>query len=192
MKKKFLLGAIGLIAISLLFMTWLYPYSLFSINKSYIFTSDPVVADEYNKYLNKFKKSYESDLKALIEDTDGEFNLTVNYTEYILPIFEQEWLVNKEPTKMNIEDLDLMLFELKSIRETVLQLVMNEHNTVEQSQYLVNSINGLLLLEDEIIEIQTGRGQTRAKLNNQFYNLQIGYIDNLQTFKIYYDLSVAK
>ena len=71
-------GFIVLIVIFMSVMTYLFPYSSFSVNKSYAYQPEKVLfnGEKYEEILNEFKDSYEKDLKA---DSDSKnsnvFNL---------------------------------------------------------------------------------------------------------------------
>lgn len=185
--KRIIISVIGLLVFSVLIMTWFYPYSFISVYKSYSFTSDPVVVDEYMMDLNKFKSSYERDLD---EQTPGNiYDLTIDSTQYLISLFEQDWLVSKKPVKMSIKDLDNILFAVKNARKALLRLIAKENYTQVQRQYLVDSIESLLSLEEEIINIKTGRAESRKTLKIQFSNLHVSFINNFMMYEIFYKVS---
>lgn len=173
--------------LSVLIVTWYYPYSFISIHKSYSFTPDPVVVDEYRKDVNEFKHSYEKDFDQLT--TGSKYDLTIDFTQYLLPLFEQDWLVSKGPVKMSRKDLDNILFEVKNARKTLLGLITKEDYTQEQRQYLVHSIESLLSLEEEIDTIKTGSAESRKTLKIQFSNLHGSFQSSFMTYEIFYERS---
>lgn len=183
--KKILISFIGLFVIFILAMTWFYPFSMFSIYKKYSHTPDPVVIDEYVSDLNEFKISYEKDLE---ESTSEKYiDLTVNQAQYLLPVFEQDWLVNKDSVKLDMEDLSSILLEAKNIRNSLLGLLVKEDYPEEQRWYLVNSIGNILQLEEDILHIQTGKAESRKTLKIQFSNLHTSLINNFRIFETFYD-----
>lgn len=183
--KKMMISFIGLFAIFILAITWFYPFSMFSIYKNYSFTPDPVVVDEYVRDLSEFKISYEKDLE---ESTTEEYiDFTTDRTQYILPLFEQDWLVSKEPIKMSMKDLSNILFEVKNIRNSLLGFLAKEDYPEEQRQYLINSIKSILSLEEDIVSIKTGKAESRKTLKIQVGNLHTSFIDNFMMFEIFYD-----
>lgn len=184
-KKKMIISFIGLFVIFILTMTWFYPFSMFSIYKNYSFTPDPVVVDEYVRDLNEFKISYEKDLE---ESTSEKYiDLTVNQAQYLLPLFEQDGLVSKEPVKLDMDDLSSILFEVKNIRNSLLGLLVKEDYLEEQRWYLVSSIGSVLQLEEDIVNIQTGKAESRKTLKIQVGNLHTSLINNFRTFEIFYE-----
>ncbi|MRH42589.1 hypothetical protein GH741_07815 [Aquibacillus halophilus] len=183
--KKIVIGLVGLFVIVILIMTWFYPYSIFSISKSYSFTPDSVVADEYLKDLNEFKNTYEKDLEELT--TDRNIDLTTDRTQYLLPLYEQDWLVSTEPLKMSMEDLDEILFEVKNNRKILLELLGREDYTKEHRQYLINNLESLLSLEEEIIDIKTEKAESLKTLKIQFGNLHGSFVNNFMMFEIFYE-----
>jgi hypothetical protein len=90
MNRIFLI-LVGFFVIFFIVMTWFYPFSFFSIHKSYTYSADPVVVKEYVQDLKKFKKS--NDL--FVKD-----NLTTNRVQYILHMYEQNWLLSKKSTNI--------------------------------------------------------------------------------------------
>ncbi|WP_017382051.1 hypothetical protein [Paenisporosarcina sp. TG-14] len=185
--KKIIISLVGLFVFFILIMTWFYPYSVFSIHKSYSFTPDPVVVDGYVKDLNEFKSSYEKDLEEL--RTDSTIDLTTDRTQYLLPLFEQDWLLSKEPVKLSMDDLDNILLQVKNARKTLLKLLANEDYKKEQRRYLVDSIRNILSLEEEIVDIKTGKAESRKTLKIQFSNLHGSFLNNFLMFEIFYERS---
>ena len=92
--KRMIVGLgifIVLIMLFIAIMTWFYPFSPFSIHQSYIYKPGEVLYGHdktYKDILNEFKKSYEKDLNDDLKSNDTNF--TVDRTQYILPIFEQD------------------------------------------------------------------------------------------------------
>ncbi len=185
--KRIIIGVVGLFIISFVIMTWFYPYSFVSVYKSYAFKPDPIVVDQYVNDLEEFKSSYQEDLDELT--TESNYDLTIDRTQYLLPLFEQDWLVSKVPVKMSIDDLGEILFEVKNARKILLELIANEDYTQEQRHYLVNSIESLLSLEEEIVDIKTGIAESRKTLRIQFNNLHGSFLGNFMMFEIFYERS---
>ncbi|MGP4108489.1 hypothetical protein [Virgibacillus sp. L01] len=185
--KKIIISLVGLFVFFILIMTWFYPYSIFSIHKSYSFTPDPVVVEGYVKDLNEFKSSYEKDLEEL--RTNSTIDLTTDQTQHLLPLFEQDWLLSKEPVKLSMGDLGNILFQVKNARKTLLELVAKEDYKKEQRRYLVDSIESLLSLEGKIVDIKTGKAESRKTLKIQFGNLHVSFLNNFMMFEIFYERS---
>lgn len=184
-KQKMITRAAGLFVAFILIMTWFYPFSFFSMYKSYAFTPDPVVVDGYVNDLKAFKKSYQNDLNELT--TDRNIDLTTDQTQHLLPLFEQDWLVSKERVNMSELDLGNNLFKVKTTRNTLLRLLAKEEYTQVQRQYLADCIESLLLLEEDIMDIKTGKAESRNTLRVQFSNLHGSYLNNFMLFNIFYE-----
>ncbi|GIN84444.1 hypothetical protein J6TS2_08300 [Heyndrickxia sporothermodurans] len=56
--KGIVLGLVSLIVIFILLMTWLYPYSFFSVYKTVSYKSDPLVIKQYVKDLKDFQNTF--------------------------------------------------------------------------------------------------------------------------------------
>lgn len=112
-----LLGLMSIIGIFIFIMTWFYPYSFFSVQKSYDYEPYYISSNgaEYSELINEFKNSYENDLEA--DSINKDTNLTVDRTQYVLPLFEQEWLVSKEPLPFDELKLDTILLKVKQSKE---------------------------------------------------------------------------
>ena len=168
-------------------MTWFYPYSPFSVKKSYVYHPDKVLysSKSYEAILSEFRESYQKDLNA---DIDNEYpNLTINRTQYVLPIFEQDWLMSKDSIPFDAMKLDKMFLDVKQVREVLLELVVQVDYTSEERDYLVNNIKTLLSLEDSITQLKNENYMSRQELKNQFHNLYVQYIHNFDIFVTFYE-----
>lgn len=183
--KRFVVFIVIFISI----MTWLYPYSTFSVYKSYSFKPYKILFNDksYKEIVNEFKASYEKDLK---DNSDNKnINLTINRTQYILPIFEQDWLINKDSVSFNSMKLDSMIFEVQEVREILLKLIVQVEYTSEQRGYLVDIIRNLLSLEENIAELKNNKYITRSGLKRQFSNIYVEYTNNFRYFVTFYERS---
>ncbi|WP_026569232.1 hypothetical protein [Sediminibacillus sp. JSM 1682029] len=185
--KRIIAGAIGLIILYILTMTWFYPYSIFSLHKSYAYKPDPVMVDGYLEDVEEFNDVFGKDLEELESETP--IDMTVERTQYILPLFEEEWLVSKNTHKMKEEDLETMLFEVRNARETLLSLVEQGDYSKEQRGYLVLSIESLLSLEESIVDFQNSSFTSRKTLKMQFHNLHVGFMNNFMMYRTFYEVS---
>jgi len=170
-------------------MTWFYPYSPFSVKKSYAYHPDRVLysGKSYEAILSEFKESYQKDLNA---DIDNEYpNLTINRTQYVLPIFEQDWLMSKDSIPFDALKLDKMLLDVKQVREVLLELVVQVDYTSEEKGYLVNNIKTLLSLEDRITQLKNENYLSRWELKIQFHNLYEEFMRNFDLFVTFYERS---
>ncbi len=183
--KKVIISIAGVCVVFILIMTWFYSYSNFSMYKSYTYKPDPVMVDGYVQDLEKFKQLFEKDLKN--SAADKYMDPVLNITRYILPLFEQEWLTSKEPAKMKKNDLDDFLFKVKRVRESLLNLMAREAYSKEQKQYLVDSIESLLYLEETIFNMKMATGNARKTLQRQFHNLHVDFMDGFTMYKVFFD-----
>ncbi|MFD1019575.1 hypothetical protein [Thalassobacillus hwangdonensis] len=183
-KKAILISSLALVVL-LGGWTWLYPYSPFSLHKSYSFTPDPVVVDGYAADLGEFKRTYEKDLDAL--HADEGYDYITGQTQYILPLFEQEWLLTKEPVSMSMVDLGNLLFEVKTVRKTLLDLLGREDFPQEKRMDLVTTLEGVLALEEAIVDMKTGKAESRKTLNIQYRNLHGSFLNNYMRYEIFYE-----
>ncbi|MFG6114885.1 hypothetical protein ACGTN9_06825 [Halobacillus sp. MO56] len=179
-QKRFIWSFLGLIVSLILIITWFYPYSFFSINKSYTHKPDPVIVDQYVEDLNDFKESYELNINK------ESATLTANYTQYILPMFEQDWLIYKDSVNMGKRELDNMLFEVKENKRTLMHLLVEEDYTKDQRRDVASSLENLQFLEELIIDIKTEKTSSRSTLNTQFHNLHVHYISTFRMYVSFY------
>lgn len=178
-----------LIVIFISVMTYQFPYSTFSVKNSYAYQPEKVLfnGEKYEEILNEFKDTYEIDLKA---DLDSEYsNLTIDRTRYILPIFEQDWLISNNSVSFDKVKFDKIHYEVQKIREVLLNLVIQEDYTSEQRKYLVDIIRDLLSLEDTISELKNENYVSRSELNNRLDNLYSEFMNNFRSFVTFYDRS---
>lgn len=181
----------GFIACSVSFIsitTWLYPYSPFSVNKSYIYQRDKVLFNDksYKEILYDFKNAYEKDLN------NEYLNLTVNRTQYVLPIFEQDWLISEDSVSIDAKQLDMMLWEVKQVREVLLNLVVEEDYASEQRDYLMNIIKKLLSLEESIIDLKNENYVSRSELNRRLNTLCRDFTSVFRLYIAFYDRATNK
>ncbi|NYV64041.1 hypothetical protein HYI36_02125 [Bacillus sp. Gen3] len=193
LKGKRIIGGIGglsvLILLFIFIMTLCYPYSPFSVKKNYVYQPNKVLHNGkiFEEIFNDFKGSYENDLKADLNNKVP--NLTIDRTQYVLPIFEQDWLVSKDSIPIDKMKLDTMLFEVKQVREIFLSLLVQVDYTSEQRGYLVNNIKDLLLLEENIIQLKNGSYLSRGELKRGFRNLSTEFTKNFDSFVTFYERS---
>ncbi|RYG72225.1 hypothetical protein EU245_11070 [Lentibacillus lipolyticus] len=183
-------GFVILIIIFISIMTWFYPFSPFSVNKSYSFTPKEVLHNgkTYEEELSEFKAAYEEDLK---KDLEGDnYNPTVDRTQYVLPIFEQEWIIGTDSKSLDKDELDRMLFDVEQARETLLDLVSEGNYNKEEKGYLVDNIKSFLSLEESIRYIRDGKYFSRSELQTLFGNLRGDFRTGFEFYTtIFYDRS---
>jgi hypothetical protein len=178
--KSIILISIGIVAIFFLGMTWFFPYSFFSIYKSYSYKPDSIVVKEYVKDLNNFKSTFEENSRN---------DLTDNRLHHSLQIFEQDWLINGNATKMGEQEIDSMLFEVKEVRQSLLSLVAQEEYSKEERNYLILSLENLLFLKESIRDFKYSKSASRRELHRQFSNINMRFISNFDAPTTFYEIS---
>lgn len=181
-RKVWGIGSGVFIVLVIAFIAWYYPLSPFSIHQS--FTYHPSLETHNDKTfeeeIDQFKTAYEKDLDKELESDNH--NPTVNRTRFILPIFEQEWLIGTDSKKIDKDKLDRMLFDVQQARNTLLDLVAEGDYSREERVYLVDSLNNFLNLEESIRFIINGKYFSRNDLQRLLGNLH----GNFQTGFHYY------
>ena len=122
------------------------------------------------------------EFKNTSNTSHNSVNLTIDRTQYILPIFDQDWLVSTEPVPMDKNKLDQMLHDVTQSRNTLLMLVAQGDYTGEERGYLVDIINSIIGLEDEIRYVKDRRVFSRLELNTLFDNLRDSFRFNFDIF----------
>lgn len=161
-------------------MTWFYPYSVFSVYKNYSYTSDPVVTEDYVQDLNDFKSSYQ---------TDSKEDITSNRTQYIVPAFEQDWLVNSDSVDMNADRLDTILFEIEQVKDDLFDLITQEDYSREEREFLMLSIKNILITEEQLIDLKYEKNDNRNAINRKVRNMHMSYVNSFKSFVSFYEVS---
>ncbi|GGA67805.1 hypothetical protein [Ornithinibacillus halotolerans] len=178
---------ISLVVIFILIMTWFYPFSIFSVYKTYSYSPDPVMVGEYVRDINDFEEKLENDLKDLYSNQD--FDLTLDRSQYIFPFFKQDWLLSKDPLKMKKSDLDNLLFDVENTRDNLLDLVEKVDYSIESKNYLMQSIRDILALEKDLLNLKNNSFASKKDLRIQFHNLHVSYMNSFMMFSSFYDAS---
>ena len=189
-RKVWGIGSGVCIVLVIAFISWYYPFSLFSIHQSFSYHpgSETHNGKTYEEEIAKFKVAYEMDLK---KDVGSEnYNPTVNRTQFILPVFEQEWLIGTNSKKIDKDKLDRMLFDVQQARNNLLNLVSEGDYSREERVYLVDSINNFLGLEDSIRFIRNGKYFSKNDLQRLLGNLQGDFRAGFDYYTtVFYDVS---
>lgn len=189
-RKVWGIGSGVFIVLVIAFISWYYPLSLFSIHPSFTYHpgSGTHNGKTYEEEIGEFKAAYEKDLKKYLES--DSYNPTVNRTQFILPIFEQEWLIGTDSKTIDKDKLDRMLFDLQQARNTLLNLVSEGDYSREERVYLVDSINNFLNLEETIRFIKNGKYFSRSDLQRMLGNLQGNFWASFDYYTtVFYDVS---
>lgn len=189
-RKTWGIGSGVIIVLVIAFISWYYPLSLFSIHQSFTYHpgSETHNGKTYEEEIGEFKAAYEKDLKKYLESDN--YNPTVNRTQFILPIFEQEWLIGTDSKTIDKEELDRMLFDVQQARNTLLDLVSEGDYSKEERVYLVDSIKNFLNLEESIRLIRNGKYFSRSDLQRMIGNLHGDFWASFDYYTtVFYDVS---
>lgn len=165
-------------ALILLGINYSYPFSILSIKKSITYNPDDIVVEEFLHNLNDFKGDYSREQQG---------DLTANRTQYILTMYEQKWISSKEPVKINVTDLDSMLLEVKSTRQTLMELAFQENYSTDTRILLKYTIESCLAIEDSILDLKNSQSHSRKTLVLQYQNLHVSFINNFNFFVSFYE-----
>jgi hypothetical protein len=179
--KKFIITILACLII-FIFLSWRYPYAPISIKNSVGYNADNIVVDQYQKKLERFKEVYDLTLPSAENDP------TINRIQFILPMFEQPWLLKKGDTDISKDELDRMLFEVKEARKVILLLPFEENYSMSTKSYLKMLVDQTLSLEEEIHELQHSTNHSRKTLDRQLRNLHVSFISNFQLLVTFYEV----
>ncbi|NME07244.1 MULTISPECIES: hypothetical protein [unclassified Psychrobacillus] len=189
-RKRKVIGSGVFIVLVIAFISWYYPLSLFSVHQSFTYHpgSNTHNGKTYEEEIGEFKATYEEDLKKDLKSDN--YNPTVNRTQFILPIFEQEWLIGTDSKTIDKDKLDRMLFDVQQARNTLLDLVSEGDYSREERGYLVDSINNFLHLEERIRFIRNGKYFSRSDLQRMLGNLHGDFWTGFNYYTtVFYDVS---
>ncbi|GEL76994.1 hypothetical protein [Tenuibacillus multivorans] len=145
-------GLTGLLVIIILLLFPFYPYSIFDDQKSYSTNPDHISLDQYYNDLKEYMSSYEQVLDE--PTTDETMESALNRTQFVIELIDQKLLVNKDPENIKIEVLDNILFEVRNTSMILIDLSTYGDYSRNQKQFLADSGQRLLLLEELINNIK--------------------------------------
>ncbi len=172
------LGGIGLIVLLYVSMSWIYPYARYSLNKSITYDADSYLVEDYVQQLNDLTNNYE---------TLSSIDPTHDQLQYLLPMYNQEWLISEEPIKMNEENIDQMAFEVKEARNLLLSLAFEEIYLPNAKAQLKSSIEDSLAIEESIYELRDSESHSRETLQTQYHNLHGMFENSLRMLVTFYE-----
>jgi len=185
-KNTLLIGLGAFILFVTAFTSWYYPLSPFSIHQSFTYYpgSETHNGKTYEEEISEFKATHAKDLE------NAKYNPTVNRTQFIIPMFEQTWLIGTDAKTIDIDKLDRMLFDVQQARNTLLELVSEEEYSTEDKVYMVDSINNFLALEDSIRLIKDGKYFSKSELQRLLGNLQEEFWSSFEYYTtVFYNLA---
>lgn len=176
--KDKVLGLLSLIVISILIVTWFFPFSIVSVYKNINYTTNSDFVRIHNSKLNDLQKLY---------DESSPDDVTTLVLQNISHMFEQDWLVKNDTFKMNKDELDKMLMGMRNAREGLLNLTMQEEYSMQQRMDLLMNIENVLAMEDLIEGMMEDSRENRTTVKRQFQNLHGAFTSSLMLFNSFYD-----
>ena len=161
--KGKVLGLLSLIVMSILLVTWVYPFSPVSVYKNINITTDPYSARNHTEYLNNLQTLY---------DESSPDDVTTLVLQNISHMFEQDWLVKNDTFKMNKDELARMLMGMRNARDGLLKLTMHEEYSWEQRNDLLMNIENVIAMEELIEDIMDDHWEDRTVLKRQFFTYE--------------------
>lgn len=192
-KRKRKVWGIGFgvfIVLGIAFISWYYPLSPLSIHQSFTYhpSSEMHNGKTYEEEVGQFKAAYEKDLDKDVKSENH--NPTVNRTQYILPTFEQQWLLGTESKTIDKDQLDQIFLDVQQARNTLLSLVSEGDYSREERVYLVDSINAFLELEDSVRMIRNGKYFSRSDLQRMLGTVRGDFRASFNHYTtVFYDVS---
>src|SRR5690606_26419100 len=168
--KKSTFISIGVVLLCILTVIWVYPHSMFGENKTFAYNADDVIVEEFMEDLHNFKE---------INNIGSTRDLASHRLQYVLPVYEQEWLTSKDAVKIKASDLEEMLKEVKSARNTMLELAFEENYSKYAKDFLKMNIQSWLTIEDMIVELTSSQHSKKEK-EILYHNLHVEFINNFR------------
>ena len=175
--KGKVLGLLSLIVMSILLVTWVYPFSPVSVYKNINITTDPYSVRNHTEYLNNLQTLY---------DESSPDDVTTIVLQNISHMFEQDWLVKNDTFKMNKDELARMLMGMRNARYGLLKLTMHEEYSWQQRNDLLMNIENVIAMEELIEDMMDDHWEDRTVLKRQFFNLHGAYTSSLMLFNTFY------
>ena len=173
-----IIGFLSLIIISILIVTWFFPFSIVSVYQNINYTTDSDSVRIHNKYLGNLQKLY---------DESSPDDVSTVVLQNISPIYEQDWLVKNDTFKMNKDELAKMVMHMRNAREGLLNLTTQEEYSYEQRTDLVTIIENVMSMEELIKYIMEDRWENRTVVKRQLNNLHGAFTSSLMLFNSFYD-----
>ena len=176
--KVKVIGLLSFIIISILIVTWFFPFSNVSVYQNINYTTNSDSVRVHNKYLDNLQKLY---------DERSPDDATTLVLQNISHIYEQDWLVKNDTFKMNEDELAKMLMRMGNARHDLLNLTTQEEYSWEQRSYLVTLIENVMSMEEYIESIMEDNWENRTVVKRQLNNLHGAYTSSLMIFNSFYD-----
>ncbi len=174
---------IVILILSILTVTWVFPYASLSVAKAYTIKQDPIVVNQYVNTLQEYKK--------LINENEEQTN-TYATALAAFDFFEQVLMENEHEWRMTDDTLEELRFQVATYRDMLITLSFSETYRNEARMYLKTALNSAIELEDCITFIQMSEGLTRKDLRILIGNLYGEMGRNLEQFITFYQQTTAE
>ncbi|RIU92746.1 hypothetical protein D1864_09400 [Oceanobacillus picturae] len=174
---------IVILILSILTVTWVFPYASLSVAKAYTIKQDPIVVKQYVDTLQSYKK--------LINENKEQTN-TYATAVAAFDFFEQVLMENEHEWRMTDDTLEELRFQVATYRDMLITLSFSETYSNEARMYLKTALNATIELEDSITFIQMSEGLTRKDLRILIGNLYGEMGRNLEQFITFYQQTTAE
>lgn len=175
--------SIVILFLSILTVTWVFPYASLSVAKAYTIKQDPIVVKQYVDTLQEYKK--------LINENEEQTN-TYATALAAFDFFEQVLMENEHEWRMTDDTLEELRFQVATYRDMLITLSFSETYSNEARMYLKTALNAAIELEDSITFIQMSEGLTRKDLRILIGNLYGEMGRNLEQFITFYQQTTAE
>ncbi|WP_042221268.1 hypothetical protein [Oceanobacillus manasiensis] len=163
--------------LSIIIITWSFPYASLSFEKAYTLKKDPLVVEQYVEMLDEWKR--------MLDENEEQTKTYVTALE-VFEMFEQSIVGDKAQWRVTKDTLEDLLFHVVSYRDMLLTLVFSESYDEETKMYLKEAVDAALALEDDIVSIQQSKDLTRKDLGIRLGNLHGEIGKNLDRFMTFY------
>ncbi|WP_283152771.1 hypothetical protein [Guptibacillus hwajinpoensis] len=175
--KLTILSLIGALVLFFAIITWFYPYSSLSLHRSISYSPDPYLVEDYTEKMNGLSKKY--------AEGSGD-DPTMDRLQYILQMYDQEWLMSEKAVVMTKEDLDNVAFDVKEARNVLIDLSFEETYSADVKKQLRLSIENCLAIEESVEELKDANLLTRDLAQIQYGNLHGTFDSSLRTLGTMY------
>lgn len=184
-KVSWLIGGMSLlIVLFVFFISWYYPFSTISLSKKYTYKPSIVLYNDltYEEMLNEFKASYEQDLQREKKKAPENQDQTVVQLEEAFSVFEQTWLMEKEPITMDRRQLEEMFMKASEWQGNLIGLLTEGDYTTDENVQLVESLNQALARRDDILLLKEGDLLSRTEMQTRLDNLRHQFHRDVEIF----------
>ncbi|PKR76546.1 hypothetical protein CEY16_14395 [Halalkalibacillus sediminis] len=148
--SKLVFGVVGVVLAMIIGIVWFNPQSIFSDD---IDESSTLGEEKIEQYINKVSELIEPHEVDLENSTDPKSIEHVEVTITRLNDSVDREITNKDSDSISEENLNELLIEIRSKRDTINNLVASFDYFSEERGYLEDAINALNLLEELIIDL---------------------------------------